>query len=211
MAWFGLIMGALNWLRYFDMRFFVALLSLLVLAPTLAQANAQQQPYMAQPPSIPVSPVMRDRLAAEAAKPRASNAWSRTGAVGGNTAIYLTFVGGTVDDRLLRVSTAWAAKSELHETVVDSAGVVRMLPALAGFALPAKERVMFAPGGKHVMVTGLKRELREGQTFPVNLTFEKAGIVRVMVQVRAAPARAPSAAAPATPAKPAAEDHSHHH
>lgn len=215
------------------MRFPVLLLSLALLLPCMSAAsgNPSRQPSVIFPnapggtsvsssqgggyvvvPSMsqtPVSPTMRDRLANEAAKPRASGGWSRPGVMGGNTAIYLSFTGGTADDRLLSVSTAWARKSELHETVVDTQGVVRMLPALSGFELPARQRVVFAPGGKHVMVMGLKRELREGQSFPVNLTFEKAGLVRVMVQVRRA-AAGTSVPSPDAAASKNAEDHSGH-
>jgi len=44
-------------------------------------------------------------------------------------------------------------------------------------------RVAFSPGGLHIMVVGLKQPLKEGQTFPLTLTFEKAGKIDVMVPI----------------------------
>jgi len=44
-------------------------------------------------------------------------------------------------------------------------------------------RVTFSPGGMHIMMVGLKQPLKEGQTFPLTLTFEKAGNLDVMVSV----------------------------
>jgi len=41
-------------------------------------------------------------------------------------------------------------------------------------------QVAFDPGGMHIMLVGLKQPLKEGQTFPLTLTFRKAGKVDVM-------------------------------
>jgi len=45
--------------------------------------------------------------------------------------------------------------------------------------------VTLAPGGLHVMMMGLKSKLVEGETFPLTLTFEKAGTVTVEIKVEA--------------------------
>lgn len=182
------------------MRFTAFLLTLLLCAPAFATEPVIDPGPMPDPSAVevvpvprppappPLTPAVRARVAAEAAKPRVTGAWTRPAAMGGNAAIYASFTGGDADDRLLGISTAWADKAALHETVVDAQGVVRMLPALAGFSLPARKLVIFAPGGRHVMLTGLTRALQARQTFPVIFNFEKAGAVRVMVEVRAAPA-----------------------
>ena len=39
------------------------------------------------------------------------------------------------------------------------------------------------PGGYHVMFMGLKGPLKEGDSFPLSLVFEKAGEIGVMVTV----------------------------
>ena len=49
-----------------------------------------------------------------------------------------------------------------------------------GFASP----LLFKPGGYHVMIMGVKNPpLKQGDTFPLTLTFEKAGDVTVTVMV----------------------------
>ena len=41
------------------------------------------------------------------------------------------------------------------------------------------------PGSYHVMLIGLKKPLTAGETFPLTLTFEKAGNISVTVPVQA--------------------------
>jgi hypothetical protein len=41
--------------------------------------------------------------------------------------------------------------------------------------------VIFETGGLHLMLIGLTGRLVEGQTYPLELHFEKAGIVKVLV------------------------------
>ena len=47
------------------------------------------------------------------------------------------------------------------------------------------------PGGYHIMLMGLKQQLKDGETFPVTLTFEKAGAVTTTVHVAKAGAMGP--------------------
>ena len=49
--------------------------------------------------------------------------------------------------------------------------------------MPAHGKATLAPGGYHVMLMGLKAPLKEGQSFPLTLTFEHAGKVEVEVMV----------------------------
>jgi len=42
---------------------------------------------------------------------------------------------------------------------------------VARVALPAKQVVKLAPGGYHIMLTGLKRKLGAGDQVPIVLTF----------------------------------------
>ena len=41
------------------------------------------------------------------------------------------------------------------------------------------------PGSFHVMLIGLKRPFTAGETFPLKLTFEKAGNISITVPVQA--------------------------
>jgi copper(I)-binding protein len=56
-----------------------------------------------------------------------------------------------------------------------------------GFALPAGKTLVFAPGGNHIMLTGLTGALKEGDFADIVLTFAKAGPVTLHMPVRDAP------------------------
>jgi len=88
---------------------------------------------------------------------------------------------GDRTDRLLTVSTPMAGTAELHQMVMD-AGVMRMR-AVAGLDVKPGDRLVLKPGAYHVMLTDLKRPLQAGETFPLTLGFEKAGSIKVDVEV----------------------------
>ena len=89
---------------------------------------------------------------------------------------------GTEPDRLLRAEAEVCSAAEVHETVMES-GVARMRPA-DGVAVAPKGRLELKPGGYHLMLSGLKRPLKEGERFAANLVFERAGRVPVTFTVR---------------------------
>jgi copper(I)-binding protein len=95
-------------------------------------------------------------------------------------AVYLT-IRSPAADRLVAASTAVAAGAEFHESAM--AGMVMKMRPLAGVAIPAGQSVAFAPGGMHIMLVGLKAPLREGRSFPLTLTFARAGPQTVTVTV----------------------------
>jgi copper(I)-binding protein len=118
------------------------------------------------------------------------NAWARATAAGAMSGgIFLTVTDTGAPDRLLGASTPVAATAQLHETVNDN-GVMRMRP-VAGLPLEAGKPVVLKPGGYHVMLMGLKQQLKPGDTFPVTLTFEKAAPVTATVTVGNAGASVP--------------------
>ncbi|MFT5443354.1 MAG: copper(I)-binding protein [Myxococcota bacterium] len=92
--------------------------------------------------------------------------------------------GSSVDDRLIRVETHAAKNAELHETTV-SGDMVRMKHQTDGFVLPAGDRIEFASGGKHVMLSQLAQPLVEGMSLDVTLVFEHAAPILIAVPVRA--------------------------
>ena len=92
---------------------------------------------------------------------------------------------GTKPDRLLRASTPVAERVELHTMALDAGGVMRMRE-VGEIALAPKVPIRMRPGqGHHLMLIGLKRPLKEGETFPLALEFEHGGKVeaKVVVQV----------------------------
>ena len=92
---------------------------------------------------------------------------------------------GPAADQLVAVRTDIADRAEIHLTV-ESDGVMKMREAEAGVAIPAGQSVEFRPGGYHVMLMGLKRPLTAGESFPLALTFDKAGQVQIQVEVKPA-------------------------
>jgi periplasmic copper chaperone A len=43
--------------------------------------------------------------------------------------------------------------------------------------------VTFEPNAMHIMMIGLKQQLKEGQTLPLTLQFEKAGKIDLQVSI----------------------------
>lgn len=113
-----------------------------------------------------------------------SEAWARAspGAVTTGAA-YVTLTGGAQPDSLVGASTQVASTAEVHETIADN-GVMKMRPVPRVPVSPGQV-VTFAPGGLHIMLTGLKHPLRAGESFPLTLTFAHTAPVTVDVQVRA--------------------------
>jgi len=68
--------------------------------------------------------------------------------------------------------------------------------AMTAVDVPPHTTTELKPGGYHVMLLDLKRPLTAGETVPLALTFEKAGVVEVPARVEP-----PGAAADRTAAK----------
>src|SRR5580700_10074545 len=117
------------------------------------------------------------------------DAWARaTPGKAENGAAYLTIV-SPASDRLTGVSTPIAKQAELHNMTMEG-GVMKMRP-LADVDLPANQPVTLKPGGTHIMLVGLNQPLKPGQSFPLTLSFEKAGNREVTVSVETPGAMGP--------------------
>jgi copper(I)-binding protein len=120
-----------------------------------------------------------------------SNAWARATPGKAETgAAYLTIQSPTAD-RLLSLSSPVATKAGLHTMSME--GMVMKMRPLAGLDIPAGQPVTLKPGGEHIMLEGLDAPLREGQSFPLILTFEKAGTRTVTVAIEKPGAAGPAA------------------
>ena len=87
------------------------------------------------------------------------------------------------DDRLIGANSDVAKKAEIHGHKMNDAGVMKMVHVKDGLEVPGMGRVTLKPGSYHVMLMGLKAPLKEGETFKLELTFEKAGRITVPVKV----------------------------
>ena len=102
---------------------------------------------------------------------------------------YLTIHGGDAPDRLVRVASPLAGVAVHTMTMQDNVMRMRQVDAID---VPAGATVKLAPGGLHLMLMGLKAPLKPGDTIPLVLTFEHAGVKNLNVPVGALGATAPA-------------------
>jgi copper(I)-binding protein len=118
-------------------------------------------------------------------------AWARAtpGALKSGAAYFTIANHGAEPDRLLSVSSPVAESATLHEEKMED-GMMKMRPLTSVTIAPGKSFAL-KPGGDHLMLDGLKQPLKEGDHFPLILTFEKAGSQQVEVAVGKAAAMGP--------------------
>jgi copper(I)-binding protein len=124
-----------------------------------------------------------------------TQAWSRATPNGAKVAGgYLTIENkGTAADRLIGGSGEVTDKVEVHEMAMNN-GVMTMRPLDKGLTIEPGKTVKLAPGGYHLMMFDLKAPLKQGDKVPVTLEFEKAGKVKLSLDVQGVGAKAPEAA-----------------
>jgi len=98
-------------------------------------------------------------------------------------AAYMLIANSGGADKLISASTNVAKTVELH-TVIEENGVMQMRPVEGGIEVPASGNVELKPGGYHVMLIGLTKDLKAGDTVDLTLQFEKAGTTTLTAQVR---------------------------
>lgn len=76
------------------------------------------------------------------------------------------------DTRLIAARSVAAENVEIHEIKMEN-GIMKMRP-VDFLDLPAGKPVVLKPGSFHIMLSGLKRQLREGEMMPLVL-FIKDG------------------------------------
>ena len=117
------------------------------------------------------------------------DAWARATAAGQTSgALYVTIVNrGGAGDRLLGVTASRPGMVMVHSTeTLDGVSRMRMVQALP---IPAKATVALAPGGTHLMLSGMDAPLAAGEQVDLTLRFEKAGTKKVAVKINAPAAR----------------------
>ncbi len=116
--------------------------------------------------------------------------WARASLSGRNSAAYMTIVNhGAMKDELVSATSPVAKVVELHTHLMEG-GVMRMRPVQA-IEVNVGDPAVLRPGGLHVMLIDLTRDLRPGETIPLTLRFRNAGERAVEVPVMAAGAAGP--------------------
>jgi len=90
---------------------------------------------------------------------------------------------GKEADRLTGGKTDVAEKVEIHETVMEGE-VAKMQQLPDGLEIPAGGSVMLKPGGYHVMLIGIKQDLKVGDKFMIDFEFKKSGTQSIEVVVK---------------------------
>lgn len=85
--------------------------------------------------------------------------------------------------KLVSASSPVAGLVEIHEMKME--GNVMRMSAVPGLELPAGRAVELKPGGYHVMLMDLKKDLKAGDTVPVMLVVEGADKKRETIEVKA--------------------------
>lgn len=88
----------------------------------------------------------------------------------------------SINERLGGVHADFTDSAMFHESSVDSNSVASM-NMLTSVEVPAGQTVEFKPGGLHVMFTGLKQDLKVGDTVTLIFQFQNAGAISVPAQV----------------------------
>jgi copper(I)-binding protein len=122
------------------------------------------------------------------------NVWSRPVLISGNTdsvknsgyngVVYLTIKNsGGVSDSLLKAKTGVSLVTEIHKSFVENNRMM-MERVDGGIEIPTGGAAELKPGSYHLMLMGLKRSLSEGDSFAVQLKFEKSGIRTVYAKIK---------------------------
>ncbi len=90
------------------------------------------------------------------------------------------------DDRLIHaaVSADITDTVEIHETTIDENDVMRMRP-VEGIVIPANGSAELKPGGYHIMLLNVQRDLNPGDSVAITLTFESGKTITVDAPVKA--------------------------
>ena len=129
--------------------------------------------------------VLHGMVSAGAADIVVSKAWSPATPKGAEVAAgYLRIENhGNRADTLLSVSTPVAGKVEIHQ-MAEADGIMTMRPMeKEASTIPPNGKLVFAPGGNHLMFLQLKAPFSEGEKIPVSLDFERAGKINTSLDV----------------------------
>jgi copper(I)-binding protein len=140
--------------------------------------------------AVAVGLVIAGAALAQTAQLEVSAAWARATPAKADNGIAFLTIRSPTSDRLVSVSSPVAKKAELN--TMEMSGMVMKMRPIASLDIPAGQPVTLKPSGEHIMLMGLNGPLREGQSFPLTLTFERAGAREVSVAVEKPGAAGPT-------------------
>ena len=160
---------------------FVILVTLIVLAVS-ACGGASGPDIQVEDPWVRAAPMLEKLNESDEGMSSGSEMGSQMD--GGNSAAYMTIANkGRQADRLVTVKSDAAQAVEIHiSEIVDD---VMTMHQIDGVDVPAGGQVELKPGGLHIMLIGLSRDLKAGDQVSLSLGFEKSGEIKVEAEVRA--------------------------
>ena len=114
-----------------------------------------------------------------------ANPWIRLPAVAGRPAAGYVTIAATPDHgALIAVSSPRAGRIEIHETM--TAGTVAGMKKLNRIDLTREREIVFAPGGRHLMLFDLDPALKAGDKADLVFHFQNGGTSTLPARIVAA-------------------------
>ena len=113
----------------------------------------------------------------------ANDYWARSAMKDGNGAAYMLLHNYSAnDDAVIGASSDVATATEIHLSQITADGTMEMSKQ-ESIALPADGEVEFKPGSYHVMLIGLKQDLKAGDEITLTLHFKNHEDITLTVPV----------------------------
>ncbi|KJV55645.1 hypothetical protein OCHUTO_0752 [Orientia chuto str. Dubai] len=113
------------------------------------------------------------------------NAWARPAAIGKNSAVYLTISNQSLKNiEIIGVSAPDIANIAMfHQSITDDNGVVSM-SHIEHLLIPLQTEFILKPGGFHIMLMKVTKQLRDGDSFNIIFTMKDQTTTTIKVQVK---------------------------
>jgi copper(I)-binding protein len=113
--------------------------------------------------------------------PAVSGAWARATVPGQSVGAAYMKIDSPFNATLIGIESDVSQSAEVH-TMRHQNGVMQMR-AQKQLDVPAGQRVELVPGGAHLMLLGLKKPLKAGETLQLTMTFVDSAGARIVVPV----------------------------
>ncbi|MDP2806172.1 MAG: copper chaperone PCu(A)C, partial [Gallionellaceae bacterium] len=114
---------------------------------------------------------------------KVSAAWARATAPGQDVGMAAVKVTSAKDARIVAVTSTASNTAELH-TMVHEKGMMKMRQ-VDFFEVKANQELVLGPGGNHLMLIGLKKPLKVGDTVALTMTVQFADKSKEQVEIKA--------------------------
>jgi len=112
-----------------------------------------------------------------------SEAWARATAPGQDSASVSLHITSQQDAKIIAVNSTASGNVEIHSMVHEDG--MMMMRAMDAFELKAKQEVILGDGANHIMLVGLKKPLKVGDSVPLVLIVQFADKRKEKVEVKA--------------------------